>query len=71
MTDNLSVSDRLTKRLIALWDDREFVVGILSIALTEKERSVLLNFMERGENVTVETVSVLAIRLKQQREKKG
>lgn len=60
---------KLIKRLEELWDDKEFVIGTMSDAHTEEDRVALLDFIEQGENVNIETVSVLAIRLGNRRDK--
>lgn len=71
MSNELTVSDKLTKKLIELWNDREFVMGTLSFAATEEDRQDLLEFMENHHTVTVETVSIFAAYLHQQREKRN
>ena len=71
MSNELTVSDKLTKKLIELWNDREFVIGTLSFAATEEDRQDLLEFIENHHTVTVETVSIFAAYLHQQREKQN
>lgn len=59
---------KLIKKLEELWNDREFVIGIMSDAVTEEERAEVLRFMETYDDVNVETVTVFAIRLAQRRD---
>lgn len=65
MSEWSQVSEKLMDRLVQLWDDEEFVVGTMSCAVTEEERAELLRFMETYDNVTVESVSVFALQMKQ------
>ena len=46
MSEWSQTSEKLMRRLIQLWDDEEFVVGTMSDARTEEERTELLKFME-------------------------
>lgn len=65
---NSDVSDKLAKRLVQLYNDRDFVIGVLSYASTDEDRKEVLDFIERNNNVTVETVTVLAIKLYNRRQ---
>lgn len=61
------LSLKLVKRLEELWNDKEFVIGTMSSARTEEERATLLDFIEHGENVNVETVSTFSLLLEKER----
>lgn len=67
MSELSPIGKQLADRLIELWDDEEFVVGTLSTITTDEEYLEMLRFMDNYEDVNVETVTVFAIRLKQQR----
>ena len=70
MTKLSETSLKLIERLEELWDDREFVIGIMSMAKTEEERAVVLDYIENGRDVSTDTVSVLAVHLSNQRKQK-
>lgn len=57
------VAQELVEALTKIFDDREFVEGMLAYASTESDRKVLLDFIRAGEDVDLETVTVLAIHL--------
>lgn len=58
-----TVEIELRKRLKALFDDWEFINGILVYARDERDRQTLLEFIDAGDDVSVETVTVLALEL--------
>lgn len=63
-----SIEKTLEKKLRELFDDDEFVLGIMTYARHINDRKAILDFINRGEDVTDESVIVLAIELSRQRE---
>lgn len=53
----------LIDELRDLFDDDEFVMGVLVYADTESDRRTILDFIRKNDDVTVETVTVLALEL--------
>ena len=53
----------LVSKLRTILDDPDFIFGILVYADTEKSRKAILDFINAGEDVDVETVTVLALDL--------
>lgn len=58
-----TITNKLIRKLRALFDDDEFVSGILIYASHVEDRKTILEFIEHGEDVSVETVTVLALDL--------
>lgn len=63
--------EKLRYELRKLFDDDDFVNGILVYAYDERDRKTLLDFIHQGVDVTVETVTVAAIDLCEQRDITG
>ena len=61
--DANDITKRLTTELRKLFDDDEFVVGILSCADNVEDRKAVLEFILAEDDVSVETVTVLALDL--------
>ena len=54
-------------KLIDIWDDREFIILMLSIAEHDDDKRTIIEFIDAGIDVDVETVSVLALDLADER----
>ena len=54
-------------KLIDIWDDREFIISMLSIAEHDDDKRTIIEFIDAGIDVDVETVSVLALDLADER----
>ena len=52
-------------KLIDIWDDREFIISMLSIAEHDDDKRKIIDFIDAG--IDVETVSVLALDLADER----
>lgn len=53
----------LIKRLKKIFNDKEFVMGMLVFVYDDKDRQSLIDYIDNGEDVTVESVSVIALNL--------
>ena len=69
--DANDITKRLTTELRKLFDDDEFVVGILSCADNAEDRKAVLEFILAEDDVSVETVTVLALDLNDARNAKN
>lgn len=58
-------SEKLFSALRALYNNRDFVVGAMSYARSDEDRKKLLDYIENGEDVTAESVLLLALHLSQ------
>lgn len=61
-----AISEELFRELKALDDDRDFVVGAMSYARKEDDRKKLLEYIKTGEDVTRESVLLMALYLSQE-----
>lgn len=55
------------QKLQDLWDDKEFIIGMLSIAEHDEDKRKIIEFIDAGIDVDVETVTVLALDLDDKR----
>ena len=61
------ITNKLILRLKEIYDDRNFIIGVMSFALTHDERKMVLEYIEHGEDVTAESISLLSLNLSQKR----
>ena len=54
--------------LIDIWDDRDFIISMLSIAEHDDDKRTIIEFIDAGIDVDVETVSVLPLDLADERD---
>lgn len=57
------LTNELLMRLKNIYDDRDYIIGVLSIASREDDKQKLIDFIDAGEDVDYETVTVMAIEL--------
>lgn len=57
------ITMKLTSKLRELLDEDEFVNGSLNCVQDEESQAMLLDFIERGQDVTVSSVAILAFKL--------
>ena len=51
------------ERLKRIFDDKEFIMGMLVFAYDDEDRQFLIDYIDAGDDVNIETVSVLALNL--------
>ena len=64
-----NIKRELFEKLKKISNDKDFVVGVISNAGTYENYQELINFIDRGENVTVENLIALSILLDDSTEK--
>lgn len=69
MNRDQKVLEELFDVLKAIRDDKDYIIGVLSSAVTLKEREALLEFIDKGEDVDDETIAVMAMNLADLRKK--
>lgn len=68
MNDHISdVAIEFVQKLQNIWDDKDFIIGMLSFADNDEDRKTIIEFIDAGVDVDVETVSVLALELNDKR----
>ena len=68
MTDK-EVKETLREKLREIYDSKDFVGGVLSNAPHPDDRRAILEFIEKGEEVTTENLILLSVDLDIKREK--
>lgn len=67
---NKPISDiaiEFVRKLQDIWDDEEFIIGMLTYADNDEDRKTIIEFIDAGIDVDVETVTVLALDLDDKR----
>ena len=67
MQDAQDTAVEFVSKLIDIWDDREFITSMISIAEHDDDKRTIIEFIDAGIDVDVETVSVLALDLADER----
>ena len=67
MMHNSEIEIEFASKLAEIWDDREFIIGMLSIVEHKDDMRRIIDFIDAGVDVDVETVSVLALDLADER----
>lgn len=57
------ITTALMKRLREIWDHDDFVDGVLAFADNDEDRQAVLDFIDAGEDVTTDTISLCALDL--------
>ena len=57
------IESQLSARLKRIFDDKEFIMGMLVFAYDDEDRQFLIDYIDAGDDVNIETVSVLALNL--------
>ncbi len=69
MENNIpEVSRQLYSVLKEIYDNADFIQAVFVYAETEEDQQTVLDFIESGDDVDVETISVLAMDLSDARE---
>lgn len=58
----------LVKKLRTIWNDKEFVIGVLSHLKDDEERGELIEFIDNNDDVTSEAVTLLSLDISQSRD---
>lgn len=70
---NVSVLTKTEKRLMDalrnIWDDKEFVIGVLTDLETDEERQIVMDHIESNDNVTSEEITLLSLFIDSERSK--
>ena len=61
MSNMESMRRRLFDKLREIENDRDFVVGVMSSANSEEIAEAILNYIENGEDVTLESIILLSL----------
>lgn len=70
MADEKEIKHKLFDKLKAFYSDKDFVVGVISNVKYDDDRQAIIDYMENGEDVSVENIILLSLHLKNERNKK-
>lgn len=70
MADEKEIKHKLFDKLKAFYPDKDFVVGVISNVKYDDDRQAIIDYMENGEDVSVENIILLSLHLKNERNKK-
>lgn len=59
------VEKELVEKLRIIWNDKEFVIGVLSFLESDEERKHVLDFIQNKNDVTSDDVIYLVLSIRQ------
>lgn len=54
---------QLFNKLKEIQNDRDFVIGVMSSAKTEDKATKILDYIENGDNITLESIILFSLEL--------
>lgn len=63
MASNVDIGLELAKKLKTVYDNDNFILGVLTYADNEEDQKKIIEFIDKGQDVDDETVMVLAMDL--------
>ena len=63
--------EQLVRKLKGIWNDYDFVVGVMSYLKTDEERQILIDGIDAGLLTTDEAIVLFALDIHQEREGKA
>ena len=70
MKDTKEMKRKLFDKLKEYHNDKDFVCGVVSNTRNDEDRQTIIDYIDNGENVSVETIILLSLHLKNERNKK-
>lgn len=65
--ENKEIKRKLFDKLKEFYNDKDFVGGVISNTKTDEERQVIIDYIDKGENVTTDKITLLGLSLKRKR----
>lgn len=62
------VEKELVEKIRVIWNDKEFVIGVLSHLKDDEEREELIEFIDSNDDVTSEQITLFALDISQTRD---
>lgn len=53
------IGETLYKKLLSIWDNEHFIIGVFAMVKTDEQKQKLLDFID-GENITDDEIIILA-----------
>lgn len=67
--DKLTETEKkLYEMLLKIWDDTDFLVGVLNSLKDDEEREEVIEFIESNDDVTSEQITLLSLDISQSRD---
>ncbi len=66
----MDIKRELFNKLNEFYHDKDFVIGVMSNAKHDEDRETILQFVENGEDVTIESIILLSLHLSNDRKSK-
>ena len=67
--DNFTeIEKQLYEYLLSIWNDNDFIIGVLNALETDVERKEVVEFIESNENVTASEITLLSLDIDQSRD---
>ncbi|MGN0165365.1 MAG: hypothetical protein ACI39R_04220 [Lachnospiraceae bacterium] len=57
----------MVDKLLHVWNDVEFVLGVISYLKNDDERQAIIDYINTGEDVTAENITLLSLHVANER----
>lgn len=68
--DTKEMKRKLFDRLKEYHNDKDFVCGVVSNTQNDEDRQTIIDYIDNNENVSIESIILLSLHLKNERNKK-
>lgn len=63
------ITKKLFEKLREIYDDREFIIGILALLKDDSNKELMLKYINDTKDITDEQISIYALELNQKKSK--
>lgn len=63
------IKKELIEKLKTISEDNEFLLSIINYVRSSEDRKVVIDYIDKGDDVTYETIILLALTIYEEREK--
>ena len=63
MSDEKEIKRKLFDKLKAYYNDKDFVIGVMSNVTHDEDRQAIIDYIDNGEDVSVENIILLSLHL--------
>ena len=67
MNNTAAIKSKLIEKLKTISEDKDFLVGVVSNAKHDDDRETIIEYIDKGENVSYEQLLLLSVYLGQKR----
>ena len=63
------IETELIKKLLGIWDDEEFVLGVITDLETDREKKAVIDYIDQGKDIDPSSIALLSLHIDLERNK--